>query len=148
MEPADMADKEPGIHQHQRRQPLAPLQRCPHSLRSPPVLTDDDKTAELELVQQRHQIRNVMRQGERGIHGWMVRVARPHPVRDDHTIASFGQWLEEVTIEETPGRVPMQQEHGPCRLLAFVYIGYRAAVHLHCFLLPGEHALEPLRLWP
>ena len=83
MEFADVVGEEPGVHQHQRGESLESLQSRAHALRAAPVLADDHETAQIELVDQRDQVGDMMRQGKRGVDARMVGVARADPIGND-----------------------------------------------------------------
>src|SRR5208282_4281091 len=136
MELAGVIGVEPGVHQDQCRQPIEPLQRGPNALRAAPVLPDDDETAQLELVDQRNQIGDVMRERKRCVDARMVGIAGAYPVGNHDPIAGAGERADEIAIEESPSRVSVQEQYWTRVASALVDIGHVAAVDTNRPLLP------------
>ena len=81
--------------------PWGPPQSCP-------TIT---KFSSAQLVDERNQVGDVMRQRERGIDARMIGVPRADPVGRDGAIAGVHQGIDEVAIEKTPGRIAREQQH-------------------------------------
>ena len=115
VEAALVVGEEPGVHQRDRRHAIEPLQRRADALRAAPVLADDRHPGELQLVDQRDQVGDVVGERVGRVDARLVGIAGADAVGRDHPVAGLGQRQDEVAVEEAPGRVAVQQQHRAAR---------------------------------
>ena len=72
MKLADVIGEQPRVHQHHGVEPLHPLKRGADALRSAPILADDYEPAKPQLIDQRHQVGNMMSEREARIDTRMI----------------------------------------------------------------------------
>jgi hypothetical protein len=73
-------------------------------------MADENYPAEIELPEQRGQIRNMTVETMRLFTCPLFQEAKPDHVWDDHTVPGTGQGLNEVAVEKPPCRVTMEQD--------------------------------------
>ncbi len=91
-------------------------------------MSDNDESPQVELIEQRNEIGDVMRQRERRVDARMIGVARSDPIGGNGAIACVRERANEIAVEKAPGRIPRKEQHGPRGAVAFVDIGHAPAV--------------------
>ena len=66
---------------------------APDALRPAPILADDDEAAQIELIEQRNEIGDVVRERQGSVDAGMVGIAGADPVGRDRAISGRGQRL-------------------------------------------------------
>ena len=69
---ADVIGEQTGVHQHEGVEPLHPLKRGAHALRTAPVLADDHEPTKSKLIIRGDQIRDMISQRESRVDARMV----------------------------------------------------------------------------
>ena len=94
--------------------------------RTAPVVTDERDALEVELPQQRDQIRRVAVEAVRVFARGLLGQAEADHVGDHDAVAGLHQRRNEIAVQEAPGRIAVQQDDRVAR--AFVDVVHAPAV--------------------
>ena len=78
--------------------------------RAAPVVADHHQALQIKLADETRQIRDVSIEAVRLLAGRFLGQAEPDHVGDDDTIACIHQRRNHIPVEESPGRITVQQQ--------------------------------------
>ena len=104
-----MAGEQSGVEDHQPRDPIRVLDREPHPDRPAPVVDDERRVAEVELVEQRSDHRDVPVVAVPLHVGRLVGAAEAGEIRRDAAEARVADRRDHLAPEERPGRLAVEE---------------------------------------
>src|ERR1700676_1329328 len=105
-------------------------------------MAQDDETAQAELIDHRDQIRDMMRERQRGVNARMIGITGADPVGCDGAVSGRGEGSNEIAVEKAPSRISGKQQHRPPGAIALVDISHVAAVYEDLVLRPRKERLQ------